>query len=329
MNNWQHFLASQDSKQQSITNPIQPQLVAMTQHMLLQVKGPDAVKFLQGQCTCDVTQAEEGGVLQGAHCNAKGRMISSFVLSKTAEDEFCLRMRADIAEAALEALKKYIVFSKANIAISPMVAMAILSQDLEGEQSLKKLPLLQVPKVGKSIHIEGLTILSHNKEFVEVWAQEEQATNLFNTINASVTLSPPSVLDAHLVEQGIVEITEATQEQYIPQALNYQLIDAISFQKGCYTGQEIIARMQYRGQLKKHTYRATIHSSEEILVGSTIVKPNNIDKTLGHVVASAHKQSKSDVLIATTENIYQKEALLIEKNSRAKVTWASLPYAIP
>jgi tRNA-modifying protein YgfZ len=163
------------------------------QYGCLQVQGPGAKKFLQGQLTCDLEQIRENQRILAAHCNPQGRIISFFYISYE-QAAYYLLMREDMLAIALAALKKYSIFYQTD--------MHILSQ-------------AAVPELN---HLQ-------------------------------------------LIEAGIPTIYPQTSGQFLPHELNLQELGAISFNKGCYTGQEVIARMHYKAKLKKRMYLANIHSA--------------------------------------------------------------------
>lgn len=321
MNEWLEFVATHPSINPAATAT----MMAMPEHRILQVKGRDATTFLQGQLTCDLRRLEQQELLLGAHCNPKGRMISSLVLARTAADTIGLRVRANIAEPALAALKKYIVFSKAEITPTELVGLALLCDQATD------LPI-QLPPRGQFTADDGLTLLHHTSGLVEIWAKPARAMALWRQLLPVVCATPAGTLERHWVENGIAEVQAATAEEFIPQMFNYHLIDAISFKKGCYTGQEIVARMHYKGQLKKHLYRITGTTAEGPVVGAELGSEEEPQKTAALVVASAQGPSGWTGLVVATDEIRANAAALTDHDSTIKFSWAELPhglYAIP
>lgn len=319
MNEWLEFVSNQPPQNAKADL----RMAAMLDHRLLQVAGRDVMTFLQGQLTCDLRRLDLQEVILGAHCNAKGRMISSEVLARLDETSIGLRLRANIAEPALAALKKYIVFSKASIIAADLVAIALLGD--ASEMSC----LGEIPERGHSASRDGFTLLHHPSGLLEIWTSPTRAMTIWQALLPHSAAMDTYDLNRHWVENGITEVQAATTEEFIPQMLNYHLIDGVSFKKGCYTGQEIIARMQYRGQLKKHTYRIRSELSEGPSVGEELVTENEPEKTAAIVVASANGAAGWTGLVVATSEIYEARPTLIGKNSGAKFEWASLPYAIP
>jgi len=327
MNEWLEFLSNQSLSY--TVGSSETAVVPMPEHRLLEISGKDAATFLQGQLTCDIRRLDNQDALLGAHCNPKGRVISSFWIAKTQGDAIALRCHASIAEKALATLKKYIVFSKAQLVPSNKIALAIL-----GWKPGQFPALGNIPERGKfSIHNE-LTVIHHSAGELEVWVAPEQAVSLWQSLAAEAKPASQQLLSRHWVTNGIAEVQAVTSEEFIPQMLNYHLIDGISFKKGCYTGQEIVARMQYRGQLKKHTYQISGDGTVTPAIGTSLALPSAPDKDVAIVVAStsnavSEKEEPWLGLIVCTNEARETADWLIDKNSGAKFSWTPLPYAIP
>ncbi|MCR6651617.1 MAG: folate-binding protein [Cellvibrionaceae bacterium] len=316
MNEWLEFVSAHSPTHRTDVSTI---MMAMPEHRILQVKGRDAATFLQGQLTCDLRRLEQKELLLGAHCNPKGRMISSLVLARTEADTVGMRVRANIAEPALAALKKYIVFSKATISQTEQVGIALLGD-------FPELPV-PLPPPGSFAAGSGLTLLHHKSGVLEIWAEPAQAMALWQQLLPSVNTAPTTRLERHWAEHGIAEVQAATAEEFVPQMFNYHLVDAISFKKGCYTGQEIVARMHYKGQLKKHLYRILGEAADGPVVGAELVTGDESEKAVAIVVASAPGPAGWTGLVVTTDEIRSSGAALQGKNSNTKLTWSELPYA--
>jgi tRNA-modifying protein YgfZ len=323
MNAWREFLSEQFPNEQgavgrSDSQESAPKLIAMTEHQLLQAQGPDAAKFLQGQCTCDIRELEQQKVLLGAQCNRQGRMLASFAVANLGEQSIGLRLRGDIAAATLTELSRYIVFSKAKLAASSWVGIALLNAKAE------TLPI-ELPQPGQSISSVDSLVLHHADGLLEIWAPIDRAIALWTELTKHYQPAPPSQLDGYFVRQGIAEVQAATREKYLPQDFNYQAIQAVNFKKGCYTGQEIVARMQYRGQLKKHIYRLVAKTPLNLSLGTMLFAGNAAEKPVAEVVASA----PGEVLVITTEVVATSSSPLYEPVTQTNFEWAKLPYAIP
>ena len=324
MSVWQEVLPEALSSESSQLRADTLNLIPLSDHALLSVHGNDAAKFLQGQATCDIRRLNQNQILLGGHCNNKGRMISSFtVAAKHPETELFLRVRSNIETSASQALHKYIVFSKAKIISAPWLALACIG-DLSPLESVGPLP-----SAGEFADFAGGLCLRQSENWAELWLPIEEVPKIYHQLAPQSVLLSSHTFDAHLIQQGIAEICAATQEAYVPQMLNYHLIGGVSFNKGCYIGQEIVARMEYRGSLKKHTYLASIASDAPLSIGTSVVAEDAPGKQLGDIVALADGPQGSSALITTNEENRLKNGLHIAENSNAKVQWLELPYAIP
>lgn len=193
---------------------------------LLKVSGIGASKLLQGQLTCDIEQLKDKQGTFGAHCNPQGRVISLFHLFRVNE-EFFLLMPETLVSIASAALKKYAPFYKCTIETASKEIFVIGAQD--NSTRFDAIAAYTYPDSGRTIY-------------------------LLETAPAK-SLAPYD--DWHYLDllEGIPAIYPETSGLFLPHDLNLTQLEAVSFTKGCYTGQEIIARMHYRGKPKNHLYR--------------------------------------------------------------------------
>ena len=300
--------------------------IALTEHAIITVSGPDAVKFLQGQGTCDFTQLANNQWLQGAHCNAKGRMQSSFVAALLAPDCIGLRVHASIAATALTALRKYSVFSKVTCEISSYLAAALINNQVLQTFSA---PSLQAHTFHNS---PAYSLLCHSPQVHELWFLPNSL--VWETLNP-LPLYATHTWQQLMVAAGIAEVQANTQEVHTPQAFNYDLTGGVSFKKGCYTGQEIIARLHYKGQSKQRLHRLAAITHTAPTVGQNLCDEQG--KAIGCIVAVApvfnehNLNTPSHYQLLASSNAYQQSAerLLLEGQSPAQLQSLSLPYAIP
>lgn len=229
---------------------------------VLAADGPESAKFLQGQLTCNVSEVDDGRSVAGAFCTPKGRTLASFQLARRNAESYWLRMRADNIEATATALAKYAVFSKTKLApAADLIGLglhgpraAALVAALAGERPAAKHGVVQTA--------DGLVIQRDDTGLrFECWLNAAAAAALWERARAECTPAGSRYWRWLNVRAGEAEITAATRDAFIPQMLNLQLVGAISFNKGCYTGQEIVARAHYRGQVKRHLYRAEVDAT--------------------------------------------------------------------
>ncbi|WP_162301306.1 YgfZ/GcvT domain-containing protein [Nitrincola tibetensis] len=274
---------------------------------LLSVEGPDAHKFLQGQLSCDLREVDQDGSRLGTHCNIKGHIASLYRVMRSPEQGYWLRVHHTLTDTGFNLLKKYSIFSK--------VSLQNLSQSHSGlgfSGSLAKDCLQHC--LGQPIALEEyhsirnehwtLTRIPGNR--YELWGTTEILAALLPEILALASPAPTEQWILQDIEQGLPDIRPETQESFIPQMLNLQVFKGISFNKGCYTGQEIVTRLQHRGQLKKPMYRAQVTAKQA--------------PTPGDMINSDSKEGVGQVVISATSNINanQYELLAVINKERAE-----------
>lgn len=272
---------------------------------LLQIQGPDASKFLQGQVTCDVAQTSISTGSYGAHCNPKGRVLFSFYLYRRADDCFWLQIPSSLLNQAYQDLKKYSVFSKVTLSILELPIKLIHSTQVLSDRIIQD--------------AAGI-IRQRSQGYCEIIGQTS-SLNLLDATDANVHWS---LLD---IQEGIAHIVAETREQFTPEEINFTLIDAVSFRKGCYTGQEIVARMHYKGKHKRHAHRMRVTSHEIPLPGSIILSGESEQK-IGELICAVaiNHTHQFECLVSIQDDARHHATLSINQE---KMQWLSLPYAIP
>ncbi|KZZ13590.1 hypothetical protein A3765_09550 [Oleiphilus sp. HI0130] len=233
-------------------------------YTLFKVEGPDAAKFLQGQASCDIDSLADNTWTFGTANSPKGRMYWLFVIARI-DGAFWIKVHNDIAESGIHALNKYKVFFKCEFKQQHDYAVY-------GIRSVFK-------HSGNSITQETngyLRAADRSEQRCELWSREALEAN-----------SSDAELEAWLQDDcyhGIPELYPQTLDTFILQQLNLQELGAVSFNKGCYTGQEIIARMKFLGKLKKKMYLFNLDAKETaaLLPGSKLV--NAEGRKIGDVV---------------------------------------------
>ncbi|MBP5966181.1 MULTISPECIES: YgfZ/GcvT domain-containing protein [Pseudomonas] len=250
---------------------------------VLAVRGADAGKFLQGQLTCNINYLSETASSLGARCTQKGRMQSSFRILLEG-DGVLLAMASELLEPQLADLKKYAVFSKSKLTdeSAAWVRFGLRS----GDAALSSLGLDLPIETDSVVRNDGLIAIRVSPDRAELWVPADQAQTIKHTL--SITL-PEGELNQWLLGQiraGIGQVMPTTRELFIPQMLNLQAVGGVSFKKGCYTGQEIVARMQYLGKLKRRLYRLSLDATQLPEPGTPLFAPSH-NSSIGEVVLAA------------------------------------------
>ncbi len=259
---------------------------------ILAVRGPDASKFLQGQLTCNLNYLSDTQSSLGARCTQKGRMQSSFRILLQG-DGVLLAMAHELLEPQLADLKKYAVFSKAKL--SDESAQWVRFGLGDAGTALLSLGLELGEEAGKLVRNNDLIAVRVSPGRAELWAPADQADTLRGQLAAQL---PEGELNQWLLGQvraGIGQVMPATRELFIPQMLNLQAIGGVSFKKGCYTGQEIVARMQYLGKLKRRLYRLCLPAGDLPEPGTPLFSPTH-GSSIGEVVIAARAEQQIELL---------------------------------
>ncbi len=295
---------------------------------VLAITGPEAAKFLQGQTSCNVDTVDDQLSCPGAYCTPKGRMLSSFHLARQDEQHYLLRMRRDIVDSTLATLSKYIVFSKA---VQSNRSNDFQLLGLYGDRASTAIATVfgEAPmKKWQTVHsANNLAIqLDDDGKIFECWVNNEQAQQYWQQLSKNLTETDSRWWSLLTSQQGWGEVSAATVELFIPQMLNYQLTGAVSFSKGCYTGQEVVARMEHRGKLKRRLYRAVLDSNS-VQAGDEI-HSNTTTQSVGNIVATTALDNKRSEVLAVISNQAAESAELFLSAEGPRLQLLSLPYEV-
>lgn len=302
---------------------ISPKLITLNHLALLQVHGADARKFLQGQLTCDTTRADGWHLTHGAHCTPKGRMRANFDLLAT--DDQTLYLRTSAGAALQASLQRYIVFAKSDII------------DLSGNYRLLGVMAADVAPLAQQLGLsddapcssrDGAVYCLLDSQRIECWIPAASALPpCLENLECSDDPRPWQVRD---IELGRGWVVQESVDSFLPQALNLQLpaIDGISFKKGCYTGQEIVARMHYKGKLKRHMYRFSAAPAATELPAGTPLFQSGASQAVGEVVNSVLIEDRLTLLAVVTEEAADANNVQTGANPPLVLERQPLPYAI-
>ncbi|MCM2318137.1 MAG: folate-binding protein YgfZ [Pseudomonas sp.] len=291
---------------------------------VIAVRGVDAAKFLQGQLTCNLNYLNLDTSSLGSRCTPKGRMLSSFRIVSLA-DGFALAMARELVEAQLADLKKYAVFFKAQL--TDESAAWVRFGLSEGDGVLLTLGLDLPAQAGSVARSGALLAVRLHEGRCELWAPVSEADSLRPRLAAQ--LREGSLNDWLLaqVRAGVGQVFGATRELFIPQMLNLQSLGGVSFKKGCYTGQEIVARMQYLGRLKRRLYRLHMDGGELPAPGAELFSPVH-GSSVGEVALAARSEDGIELLAVLQDNAVEDGRLHLASIEGPALQLLELPYTI-
>ncbi|PCI60530.1 MAG: folate-binding protein YgfZ [Methylophilaceae bacterium] len=302
-------------------------LCELSQLGLLALSGDDAITFLQGQVTNDVNQLDGKLVHYSAYCSPKGRMLALFLAFKH-QDKTYLQFSQPLLESVMKRLKMYVMRAKVDIAdvSDELRRFGIGGPDAKDivTKALGVAPEQDYAMVetANGLIIQMPSIEGHQR--YEVIVNAEQAENLLNTLKESSTLVDTTCWDWLDIQTGCPDVLAKTQEQFVPQMLNLDVLNGVNFKKGCYTGQEIVARTHYLGKVKRRTYLASIETTEQPTEGDKVIDAAGSE--VGQMVKTARNLTGGfDALIEI--RIEAKQAGNIMWKTYP-VTFGTLPYSL-
>jgi folate-binding protein YgfZ len=284
---------------------------------ILAVRGSDAGKFLQGQLTCNINYLSPEYASLGARCMVKGRMQSSFRILPEGNGE--------LLDAQLADLKKYAVFSKATLTDESAAWVRFGLQG--GDAALQALGLDVPAAAGSTVRHDGLIAIAVSAGRVELWVPAQNADSVRQVLAATL---PEGSLNDWLLGQiraGIGQVMGPTRELFIPQMINLQAVDGVSFKKGCYTGQEIVARMQYLGKLKRRQYRLALDQQAIPAPGAEIFSPTH-GSSVGEVVIAASNGTGCELLAVLSAEAVEDDNLHLGSLEGPRLQVLTLPYEL-
>jgi len=291
---------------------------------VLAVRGPDADKFLQGQLTCNLNYLKDGSSSLGARCTPKGRMVSSFRLVPD-RDGFLLAMASELIEPQQAELKKFAAFSKSQLFDESNTWSRFGLVD--GDTVLNGLGLDLPPETSSVTRNGDLIAVRLEGGRAELWAPAEQSGTLHSRLLEQL---PEAPLERWLLTQiraGVGQVFGATRELFIPQMINLQAVGGVSFKKGCYSGQEIVARMQYLGKLKRRLYRLALDGSALPPPATELFSPVH-STAVGEVVLAAPAENDLELLAVLQEDAAEDGRITLGTPEGPALRLLDLPYEL-
>jgi len=342
---WQNFLSDAGAELEqgrvvSFGNPERERSIVITGSMfcdlshrgLIAVSGEEALEFLQHQLSSDVREVSGTRSQLSSYCSPRGRMLASLRVFRR-DDTFYLNLPTEILASTLQRLRMFVL--RASVSLGDhsleLVRCGYAGPDAEQEltQALGDCPAA----VDDTLQVGGLTVLripgpGPHPRF-EIHGTTGAVTKLWERLNvrgAPVGAAPWALLD---ILSGIPNIYPATADRFVPQMANLQMIGGVSFKKGCYPGQEVVARMHYLGNLKRRMY--LISAATDIIPNpgdSIVAAGKDTNEPSGTIVEAQLNPDSSGVAALAVLRIADAEhqQLRLWNADGAKVTLEKLPY---
>ena len=284
---------------------------------VIRAQGDEARSFLHGQLTQDVEHLAPGTARLAGYCSAKGRLLASFVMWSPKADEVLLACSADLLPAVLKRLSMFVLRAKCKLSDA---SAELPLWGLAGEAAVQTAALpgspWQVQAAGSGYAL-----------------RLPDAAGVPRGLLVGLEAQTLPALEAEAwrwleVQSGVARVTAATVEQFVPQMVNLELVGGVNFQKGCYPGQEIVARSQYRGTLKRRSY--VLDADVPLLPGQEVFQSADPGQPAGLVVLAGSRASGDyNALVELKTAALVGGSLHLGSATGPQLQLGALPYAIP
>ena len=286
---------------------------------VIAVQGDDAASFLQGQLTQDFAQLGPAQARLAAYCTAKGRMLASFVGFRRADGEILLVTSRDALAPTHKRLSMFVLRAKAKL------------RDASDEFDLYGAAGPAAESLASSLSEPWSRAEVGSATAVALYPADGQRRILWMA-PARDAVPPGPSLSAELwswgdVRSGVATITAPVVEAFVPQMLNYESVGGVSFKKGCYPGQEVVARSQFRGTLKRRAYLA--HSQQPLHAGQEVFHESDADQPCGTVAQAAPAPGGGwDAIVSMQVALAQQGALKAGRPEGPALSVEAPPYPL-
>ena len=338
---WQEFLCAAGAQFENgliahFGNPQQEIAVAQSGNILtdlshfsvIQFAGEDDESFLQGQLSCDVRQALMNHAQYGSYCTPKGRMLATFLLWRNA-DGFQMQLPASLREAIQKRLSMYVMRSKVKVSDA---SEATVRLGIAGPGAATAVAELggAAPEEDYAVAQIGLAnVIRLPGGRFELVLSPADAPDVWQALSKHCAPVGSGRWEWLNIQAGIPTVTARTQEQFVPQMTNLELIGGVSFKKGCYPGQEIVARSQYLGKVKRRMYLVHIQSETAPQAGDPLFGQGPAEQSGGMIVnAQPSPQGGYDALAVILSTSLEAGAVTWKAFDGPALQLLSLPYSV-
>ena len=296
---------------------------------LIQFVGEDAETYLQGQLSNDLRQLNGSNTQLSSYCTPKGRMLANFLLWQDAPNSYLAQLPASLREPIQKRLSMFVMRSKVKVS-DASDAWVRLGVGGPGADALITSVLGTAPSTihGLAQHASG-SVLRLPGDLFEILVEPEQANALWSELTTQAKPVGTACWDGLMIRTGIPTILPRTQEAFVPQMVNYELIDGVNFKKGCYPGQEIVARTQYLGKLKRRMYLGNLALDSAPLPGDELFTAEMADQAVGMIVNAAPSPTGGFDVLAVLQIASVENAIHWKSIDGPSLKLGVLPYNFP
>ncbi|WP_421262496.1 tRNA-modifying protein YgfZ [Aeromonas jandaei] len=292
--------------------PAEPTRFALTKIAITRLSGQDRVKYLQGQVTCDVNALQPGQSTLGGHCDPKGKLWSDFRLL-CLEESLLLLTTPSVLERQLPELKKFAVFSKVEIAADERHATGLAGKGTDAWVAA------QFGLEQSGLIAGGMAVKIEQDRWLLVSSEQADA----------LPAGDESLWWGLEIKAGLPHMEAVHQGEFIPQMLNLQALDGICFNKGCYMGQETVARAKYRGANNRALFLLAGRASEPVNAGDTLeIQLGDNWRRSGMVLNAWQHQGQVWLTAVLPKDTEADARFRLKQEESSQLTLQPLPYEL-
>lgn len=305
----------------------------LSHYGLISVHGEDAASFLQAQLSNDLDKVDNQHSQLSGYCNPKGRLIATLRVFQHG-DAYYLCLPDELVDKVLKRLRMYVLRAQVTLedVSDNFVHIGVTGNDIESELGRV---ISSLPETVDGVTFTDETIkikIPGAQSRFEIFTTPDLARTLWDALNVKAAPVGNEAWTLTEIQAGIAVIVSQTSEAFVPQMVNWDLVNGVSFKKGCYPGQEIVARMQYLGKLKRRMYKGHLSADRQPAAGDEIVDASADSQAVGKLVSVAtHPDGGFEVLaviqIAAAEN--SASVLRLAEQAGSELTLGTLPYPFP
>ena len=307
---WSAFLAKQSLPPVADA----PYFAPATHLTVVRAHGEEAGHYLQGQLSCDLRDVDQGAHLTGMHLSLKGRGVVSVRIVRDGDD-YLLITPAGMDDTLIKSLMKYRLRAKVEFEKTDDPALILLAGQLpEG-----------LPAPGQSLrNSQGLWLRYPNTDHALLVTDKDQAEVVWQALSSERRPANGNAALLADIDAGEGMVYPGAEDLFLPQALNYDVTHGVNFKKGCYTGQEVVARMHFKGKLKQRMQRVDLRTAIDLRPGDMLRDADG--KAAGEVVVSTPTVTGSAALVVLRRDT---DGVLFKEETALESQLGSLPYALP
>ena len=335
INSWNDYLATAGAPVLTPEQLAKGFVAAVTGQDILAVTGEDAASFLHGQLTNDVEHLGNLDARLAGYCSPKGRLLASFLMWRNAESVF-LQVPSELRAALQKRLSMFVLRAKArlsDVSADTANSVSLGIGGANGQAALQQvlgaaLPAAPYTRIDHALGTVIRVADAFGAPRYQWLTSPDTAREVLPALRSTLAFGATDAWRLSDIHAGIPQISLKTQEQFVPQMVNYELIGGVNFKKGCYPGQEIVARSQYLGKLKRRTALATI-DSPGVAAGDEVFDVADPDQPCGMIVnAAPNGAGGADALVELKLASLEQGDIRLGSASGAPLRFKPMPYAL-